>query len=252
MTLNNFYAGKKIWITGSTSGIGLALSKKILELGGFVFLSGRNDTEINVLLKKYPDRSRKILFDVDGFNNFLEAGHILKKHTDYIDIVIFNAGTNQYLDKDKFDHKIFEHLIKTNFLSIVYGIEIILPFLKKSNSPQLVCMSSQVGLLGLPRAEAYCASKSAIHTMMQGFAASYYKKISTTTIYPGFVKTPLTDLNKFHMPFLMSSSKAAKIIIKGIARKKTVIRFPKRLTFIIFLANIIPKKILLFITSKMV
>ncbi|HEY6436493.1 MAG TPA: hypothetical protein VIY47_07880 [Ignavibacteriaceae bacterium] len=51
-------------------------------------------------------------------------------------------------------------------------------------------------------------------------------KIKVITIKPGFVRTPMTDKNEFHMPFLMDVDKAARIIIEGIKKEKRIIQFP--------------------------
>jgi hypothetical protein len=50
--------------------------------------------------------------------------------------------------------------------------------------------------------------------------------ISVTTICPGFIKTPMTEVNEFPMPFVMTAEKAARKIIRAIARKKKVYDFP--------------------------
>ena len=67
---------------------------------------------------------------------------------------------------------------------------------------------------------------------------------------PGFVKTPMTDQNKFKMPFLMSVEKAAKIIIKGIEREKSIIQFPWQTVLGAKVLHILPNFIFDFVSDS--
>jgi NAD(P)-dependent dehydrogenase (short-subunit alcohol dehydrogenase family) len=69
------------------------------------------------------------------------------------EIAFLDAGTCEYVEVNKFDSALFERTIQTNFLSMVYGIEAVLPLLRQSPVPQLVGMSSTVAYGGLPRSE---------------------------------------------------------------------------------------------------
>jgi short-subunit dehydrogenase len=62
-------------------------------------------------------------------------------------------------------------------------------------------------------------------------------------VCPGFVKTPLTDLNDFPMPFRISAEGASRAIRKGIARRTTEIHFPKRFTLILKTLSWIPPRL---------
>ena len=83
------------------------------------------------------------------------------------EIAFLDAGTCEYVEVNKFDSALFERTIQTNFLSMVYGIEAVLPLLRQSPVPQLVGMSSMVAYAGLPRSEAYGASKAAIKNLFE-------------------------------------------------------------------------------------
>ncbi len=73
----------------------------------------------------------------------------------------------------------------------------------------------------------YCASKAAASIYLEGLRVELKKYgIKVITVKPGFVKTPMTDVNEFKMPFLMPADKAAKIILKGIKKEKRIIQFP--------------------------
>ena len=76
--------------------------------------------------------------------------------------------------------------------------------------------------------------------------------IDVSIINPGFVKTRLTDQNKFEMPFLMTAEKAANIIYKGLEKKKYDITFPFMMSLIFKTLKILPKPIFLFLIKYMV
>ena len=73
----------------------------------------------------------------------------------------------------------------------------------------------------------YCASKAALSIFTEGLSIDLKKHgIKVITIKPGFVKTPMTDKNKYKMPFMISAEKSADYIISGIEKEKAIIQFP--------------------------
>jgi short-subunit dehydrogenase len=105
-------------------------------------------------------------------------------------------------------------------------------------------MSSTVSFAGIPRAEAYGASKAAVRNMLQALRIHLFQEnIHVFTVCPGFVRTPLTDKNDFPMPLRIEADEAARIIVDGIARRKQEIHFPKAFS--------IPYKLLSFLPSRL-
>ena len=126
--------------------------------------------------------------------------------------------------------------------------------LKKKNNSQVIFMSSVAGYRGLPYAAAYCSSKSAITT----FAESIYNQcknlgIAIRVINPGFVKTPLTDKNKFKMPMIIPVEKAADIMYKKIVfSKKFEINCPWLFCFIMKILRLLPNSLYLSLTQLLI
>ena len=91
----------------------------------------------------------------------------------------------------------------------------------------LAIMSSIAAIRGLPSAPAYAASKAAVKSYGEGLRPSLAAHgVRVSVICPGFIKTPMTDANAFPMPFLMDANKAARIILRGLARQAPLIAFP--------------------------
>ena len=230
-----------VWITGASSGIGKAVAFEMASRGYDLIISGRNQDA----LKQVADQTGAyvLAFDATDRQANLDAAKDLNQRYDCIDIVFFNAGNCEYVDVDVFKSDVFERMIKTNFLSMVYGVEAVLPLLRASKHPHLVGMSSAVAFLGLPRSEAYGASKAAIRNFLQGLRVSLSREnITVSIVYPGFVKTPLTHKNDFPMPMLMSAEQAAKAIVTGIEKKKFDIYAPVFFLYLTRFISILQKK----------
>jgi short-subunit dehydrogenase len=197
--------------------------------GATLAITARNEKALNELKDQGANPDSLILaYDVTDRQSNHEAVDKIKKTWGAVDIAFFNAGTAEYVDVNNFDAEIFERTISSNFLSMIYGIEAVLPLLRLSKAAQLGGMSSTVAYAGVPRAEAYGASKAATRNMLQALRVSLvHQNIDVFTVCPGFVKTPLTDKNDFPMPLMINADKAARIIVDGIADRKAEIHFPK-------------------------
>jgi short-subunit dehydrogenase len=173
--------------------------------------------------------------------------------TDNLDTVILNAGTCEYVDVTSFKADLFERVVQANFLGAVRCIEASLELLKSGKHPQLVGLSSAAAFTGLPRAEAYGASKAAIGSLFESLSLDLSSHaIDVSIVYPGFVDTPLTRRNDFAMPFLMSPEKAANLIVKGVDRRRLKIAFPGRLTWPLRFMSVLPTRIRHFVGTSMV
>jgi NAD(P)-dependent dehydrogenase (short-subunit alcohol dehydrogenase family) len=249
-----YFDRKRVWVTGASAGIGRAVVVELARRGATAIASARNREALDQLVtdcRSHPVHALPL--DVTDRQANLQAVKTIGEQFGGLDIVLFNAGTCEYVDVAKFDSALFERMIQTNFLSMVYGIEAVLPLLRRSAHPHLVGMSSAVSYAGLSRAEAYAASKAAIKNMLEGLRIDLRKeRIPISIICPGFVKTPLTERNDFPMPFAVSSEEAARRIANGIAAQKQEIHFPKRFSLIFKLLSSLPSPLYTWIGSRMV
>ena len=247
------FRNKVIWITGASSGIGRALTISLSNTDCEIYISGRSQERLQETVNQCKHKHKIHILKGDlseKQTNLHMCNHILN-NSGYLDIAILNAGTCEYVDINNFESDLFERLIKNNYLSMVYGIEACLPLLESSKNPQLVGMSSTAAYLGLPRAEAYGSTKAAIRNLFRALKVSLKNKgISVSVICPGFVKTELTDKNDFSMPGLISATKASEYILKGIAREKHEIHFPKRFSYSLKLLALLPDAIQFHLLSK--
>lgn len=231
-----------ILITGATSGIGKQLSIEYAKNGHNVFALGRNQVSLDELNKLYA--IIPIHADITSIKELSIAYDQIIKITSYIDILILNAGTCEYLDLKSFSHEIFRRVMEVNFFGTINSLEIFLPLLKKSTQPHLVGVVSMAYYLPLSRAEAYGSSKAALNYLFESLAIDLKTdNIDVTVVNPGFVETPLTKLNDFPMPFTVSVEKATQIIINGISKRSAEVCFPKKLTIPMKIFSLLPRAI---------
>jgi len=146
-----------------------------------------------------------------------------------IDLVIANAGitasTSPQRQLESWQQT--QKLIETNVLGVMSLIHPIVEWMQQQQAGQIAIISSIGAYYGMPVTPSYCASKSAIKTYAEGLRGLLYQdNIQVSIIYPGFIKTAMSDQFPAPKPFLMSAHKAAKIIKKGLNKRKKTIAFP--------------------------
>jgi short-subunit dehydrogenase len=249
----NYFDGKVIWVTGASSGIGRALTIMLSELDCDLYISSRTKSGLEKTKQLCLHQNNVHILEGDLTNKATNQSicKSINNTSGHLNIAILNAGTCEYVDINAFDSALFQRLIDSNYMSMIFGIEAALPLLRKSKQAHLIGMSSTAAYLGLPRSEAYGATKAAIRNLFRALKVSLSPyNINVSTICPGFVKTELTDRNDFPMPCLISSEQAAEEILKGIAAKKHEIHFPKRFSYALKAFALLPNFIQFKLLSK--
>jgi short-subunit dehydrogenase len=235
----------RILITGATSGIGKQLA---LDYHGDheVWAIGRNDKVLKELSEQGIHTGKVDLTNRQASLDYFSS-------LEYLDLAILNAGTCEYIDMPNFDSELVIRVMRANVESMAISVEGILPLLRKGKRPHLVGVGSSAAYLSLPRAEAYGASKAAVAYMIDTLRLTLHREsIDVSLVCPGFVKTPLTDLNDFPMPFRITVEEASSRIIKGIEQRKPEIHFPKRFTTLLKLLSLLPRSIWCKLGQRMV
>ena len=237
-------AGKRIWLTGASSGIGLALAKELARRGASLALSARNAGALTACvegLHAQGSAAAALPGDVTSLQQMKDCAARAQEILGAIDILIANAGTHIESWPERFNSSEYKHLMDTNYGGMLNCFEAVLPAMQQRSSGVIVGIASLAGFRGLPRAAAYGASKSAMITFMESIRFHLRPQgIRVVIVNPGFVKTPLTDKNDFHMPFLISAERAAEYICDSLEREKNKISFPAPFTWLLELARIIP------------
>ena len=210
-------------IIGGTFGIGFELGKIYLKNSKNLIIFGRNEDKLEQISKGFLNENCKVItkkLDVTSASECRSLTSVIDKVKN-IDLVIYSSGFYKPNNTFDVDLDLYRKTIEVNFMGLINVMSVILPVMKNQQKGHIAMISSLAGFFGLPNSSGYGPSKAAI----MNYSESIYNDCKKNNIYvslinPGFVKTRLTDQNKFEMPFLMSPEKAAQIIYKGLEKKK--------------------------------
>jgi short-subunit dehydrogenase len=221
-----------ILITGASSGIGEALAAAYAAPGVTLFLSGRDPVRLAATAALCRSRGatvRETVADVTdraAMKRHIEESDAQKP----LDLVVANAGisggtggTGGAGEPEGQAKKIFD----VNVMGVLNTIDPAIPLMAKRGGGHIAVMSSLASFSGWPGSPAYSASKGAVRMYgeaLRGALAGRGVKVSV--ICPGFIRTPMTAVNHYKMPFMMDAGRAAEIIVRGLAANKGRIAFP--------------------------
>ena len=218
------------FLTGASSGIGMALAPLIAREGHAVLLAARRIAPMRELARRINregGRALAVACDVTDRAAVAAAVKTCVAKLGPVERLIANAGVSDHTPSDRFSAGVVERMFRVNVIGAANCIEAVLPGMLARKSGQIVGMSSLAGYRGLPRSSAYSASKAALTTLLEGLRIEIHKHgIAVTTICPGWIKTPLSDRNRFRMPFLMQLDDAAIRIHRAIVARKRLYAFP--------------------------
>lgn len=246
---------KRLWITGASSGIGRALALHYAQDGVFLALTARNVERLRDVARICEEKGARVevaALDVTSKEDMIRYGEKLAQDG-VPDLVIANAGisggTGAAPEGEPIEqmHEIFD----VNLTGVLNTVAAILPFMLKSNQGQIALMSSLAGFSGWPGSPSYSASKGAVRLYGEALRGSLQNtRIQVSVICPGFIRTPMTDVNGFDMPFIMSAERSARIIARGLEKNKVRIAFPWPTYCFAGLLGLLPGWLGLFLLSK--
>ena len=238
------FRDRVVVITGASSGIGRELAKVLAAQGARVGLIARRREQLVELAEEIEKTGGTAAFaavDVAERAPTVAAIRELAGKLGPVDLLVANAGVGVPTLLDPINVPAIEQMIQVNVLGVVYSIEAVLPEMLKRKQGHLAAVSSMAAYKGLPGESGYCASKWAVSGYMEGLRIQLRAHhIAVTTICPGFVRTPMTAINKFKMPWLVEADDAARRIAKALARRKKVFNFPWQMSLLMKVTRWLP------------
>lgn len=230
---------KYIAITGASSGLGAALARCYAAPGVTLYLHGRNAERLGKTAAECRARQATVAAFVGDVTDAASMTKWLENITP--DLVIANAGISAGTGKSGESGEQAREIFSANVGGVLNTIQPVLPNMVARGKGQIAIISSLAGIRGLPSAPAYSASKACVRVYGEGLRGWLAKSgVEVNVVCPGYVQTPMTDINQFPMPFIVSADKAARIIAHGLARNQARIAFPKALYWPLWLLSCLP------------
>lgn len=221
------WQGRTAWLIGASTGIGRATASALHAAGARVVVSARQAALLNEFVALHPG-SHALPLDVMD----VPALHAAVAQLGAPDLCVYCAGYYRPMGATSFDLADARRHLDINYIGALNLLDALLPQLLMSGRGHLSLVSSVAGYRGLPKALAYGPGKAALTHLAEALYLDLHPRgIGVSVIHPGFVTTPMTAQNDFHMPAAISAEQAARAMLAGWAAGEFEIHFPKRFTW---------------------
>jgi short-subunit dehydrogenase len=207
--------GRRILITGASSGIGAALAKKLAPLGAKLVLAARTENKLNTLADTLPCSKDNLLVVPTDITKELDRQNVLDRTVEQyggLDVLVNNAGIASWAHFADSTEEILRRIMEVNFFAPAELIRKAIPILVSGRQPAIVNVSSMCGRRALPAWSEYSASKYALCGLTEALRGELARfDIDILLIVPGLTKS------EFSQHFLRSEGKARIEYEKGMA-----------------------------------
>ena len=236
------WRGKRVWLVGASSGIGLALARHLHVLGAQVLVSARRPGPLEEFAAAHPG-SVALPLDVTDREGVARAtAQALAGGP--LDLVCYCAGHYNAMRATAMDLDDLLRHHEINTVGALHLLHALTPALLAQGHGHISLVSSVAGYRGLPQALAYGPTKAALINLAEILYLDLQPKgLGVSVVNPGFVETPLTAGNQFHMPALITADEAAREMVRGWERGQFEIHFPRRFTRVMKLLQLLPHRL---------
>ena len=187
-------AGKVVWVTGASSGIGEALALLAAKRGARLVLSARRTAELERVraLCADPQQVALLPLDLSAFDAAVAAREA-EACFGRIDVLVNNAGISQRsLFKDT-ELSVYRSIMELDFFAPVALSKAVLPAMRERRAGHIVMIGSVVSKIGVPLRSGYSAAKHALAGFTEAARAELWRDgLQFTLVCPGFVKTQVS------------------------------------------------------------
>jgi len=232
----------KVFITGASSGLGSALARHYAGRAAVLGLVARRGQVLEALAGELPVTCLIYPLDVTDAAALAAAGADFIARAGVPDIVIANAAISLgTLTEEAADLQAFARVMQANVLGMVHTFHPFVAAMRKAGQGRLVGISSVAGIRGMPGAGAYCASKAAASIYLESLRVELRGSgVGVTNIVPGYIATPMTAVNRYPMPFILSAGEAARRIVRQIDGGASHAVVPWQMAVVAKLLRILP------------
>lgn len=234
-------------VTGASSGIGAALSRRLAARGLEVWLAARRKDSLEAEVEKIRSlggKAHALSLDISKDKETYQTLQALDRESGGIDLVVANAavaGKRTDVDLTETPYEELSDILHTNLIGNVATLTAFIPGMLARKGGHLVGISSLAADTHNPRATAYGASKAGLTHFLEAADIELRPKgIAVTIVHPGFVRTP--SLEGYEgLPFVVEVEKAVGLIDRAILRRARMLRFPLPMAALARFPSLLPR-----------
>lgn len=234
---------RHVLITGASSGLGAALAFLYAAPDVRLDLWGRDEARLRAVAERAQARGASVTTRSLDVSDIAACAAAVDAADDVapLDLVIANAGISNAGGAGHDDPLAGARVITVNLLGVWATVTPAARRMRRRGCGQLALIGSLAGDRGLPFGAAYGASKAGVRVLGESLRAELTPLgVRVSVVTPGFVRTPLTDKNRFRMPWLLAPEDAARRIRRGLERDRARIAFPLPLVVLGRIARALP------------
>ena len=233
----------RVVITGASDGLGLALARLYLKRGAIVAAIARREPLLQLLQAEFPGQVHCYALDVRDAAALQQAACDFTARAGLPDIVIANAGVSVgTLTEYAEDIVAFAQVMDINVLGMVKTFQPFVVPMRDRGHGTLVGIASVAGFRGLPGASAYSASKAAAISCLESLRVELHGSgVKVVTLCPGYIKTAMTAINPYPMPFILEADEAACRMVRIIDQQTAYAVIPWQMGLAGMLLKILPR-----------
>jgi short-subunit dehydrogenase len=237
-----------VMITGASSGIGKALALQYAAQGYRLALVARRMESIKTWLSLGSisvDSYELYSGDVTNADSMARLAQDCLQRQGLPDVVIANAGISIGVDSSlRSDLDVMAQVLATNLMGVAHTFGPFIAPMVVRGSGKLVGVGSVAGIRGLPGHGGYCASKAGVISYCESLRGELRASgVKVITLCPGYIATPLTQNNRYSMPFLMQPDDFARKAARAISRAVSYRVIPWQMGWVAKLLRLLPNSV---------
>ena len=185
----NKLTGTVAVITGGSTGIGLATAQLFVSEGAYVYITSRNQSELDAAVQQIGKNVTGVQSDVSNLTDLDHLYDTVKQHHDHIDILFANAGVGQHAALGQISETHFDKLFSINVKGMLFTVQKALPLLSDGSS--IILTAATTFHRGVAGSTVYSASKAAVRSFARTWAFELKdRKIRVKAVSPGLINSP--------------------------------------------------------------
>ena len=184
------YAGRRVIITGGTSGIGLATARLLVSEGARVLLTGRTKDTLDAARNEFDGNAIVVQSDAASLADIETLAKLVKSDFEPIDALFVNAGQTRFAAFEETTEDAYDELFAVNAKGPYFTVQKLAPLIREGGG--VVFTTSVVNVLGYPMVSAYAATKAALRSMTRSLARELLPRgIRVNAVSPGPIETSI-------------------------------------------------------------